>query len=126
MYFFGKPAGERRGIFLEKNGMVLRAGRQKIGSRYSGTELSHNATVWLLLGNNLGRSLSRSDFGSRSLSGSLALLAGAFALGALLASALAFAFLALLAAGLLFCSGSVLLAVTAATYHCNGCDKNNK
>lgn len=77
--------------------------------------------------------------GSSSLGSLFAMLASAsgFALGFLAVTAacsLAFAafaaacscFLALLAACLLLGSGVLLVAVTAATYHCNGSDQNNE
>ena len=90
---------------------------KKIGFRYSETESSLDAMRRLFLGSG---SL-RCNFGS-----SLALLASAsLALGAALLGFLAL--FALLAACLLLGSGSVLLvAVTAATYHCNGSDQNNE
>ncbi len=97
---------------------------KKIGFRYSETEPSHDASARLFL----GRSLCGSNLGRSSLSGSLALLACAsLALGAFAAALTGFlALLAFLAACLLLGSGVLFVAVTAATYHCDGSDQNNE
>ena len=96
---------------------------KKIGFRNSETEPSRDASARLFL----GRSLSRCSLGRSSLSGSLALFASAsLALGAFSALLGFFALLAILAACLLLGSGVLFVAVTAATYHCNGSDQNNE
>ncbi len=80
-----------------------------------------------LSGSSLGSDLG-SGFGGNSLGSLLALLAAAsgFALCFLAALSGFLALLTLLAANLLLGSSVLLVAVTAATYHCNGSDQNNE
>ncbi len=80
----------------------------------------------LFLGrSSLGSNLGSSGFGSNSL-GSLLAAASGFALCFLAALSGFFALLAIFAAYLLLGSSILLVAVTAATYHCNGGDQYNE